>query len=163
MQLGRAIKELQDAEVELAAAFRKVGDRHAADHDVFHLCRTLAEQCDEHAAKLVPHGERYSQGLDEPPQPGAVESLLGTVRRKASETAGRLPQSGKLLLDDLRGLYLLAEECLIDWTLVLQGAKAARDRELLETAAACMNETEVQTKWLKTRLKTAAPQVLTVG
>jgi hypothetical protein len=163
MQLGRALKELHAAELALADEFRKAGQRHAADHDVFHLCHTLAEQCDEHAAKLVPHGARYSQRLDEPREPSALDSVLGAVRRTASEAAGRVPASGKLLLDDLRRLYLMAQEALIDWTIVMQGAKAARDAELLETVGTCMAETEVQGKWLKTRLKTAAPQVLTVG
>jgi hypothetical protein len=44
-----------------------------------------------------------------------------------------------------------------------QGAKAARDKELLATVAGCMEQTSVQVKWLKTRIKEASPQTLTVG
>jgi hypothetical protein len=163
MQLGRAIRELYAAELELADEFRKVGQRHRVDHDVFHLCDRLAEQCDSHASQLVPHAARYGQALEEPDEPGGWDSILGAVRRTASTMAGRMPETGLLLLDDLRRLYLMAQESLIDWTMVMQGAKAARDTELLATVTACMAETEVQGKWLKTRIKTAAPQVLTVG
>jgi hypothetical protein len=40
---------------------------------------------------------------------------------------------------------------------------ARQDKELLETVSSSLAETEVQVKWLKTRVKTAAPQVLAVG
>jgi hypothetical protein len=57
----------------------------------------------------------------------------------------------------------MAQECEIDWEMVGQGAKAARDQDLLETVTECMEQTAVQVKWLKTRIKEAAPQALTVG
>ena len=44
-----------------------------------------------------------------------------------------------------------------------QGAKAARDRDLLATASHCPEQTTVQVKWLKTPIKEASPQALTVG
>jgi hypothetical protein len=47
--------------------------------------------------------------------------------------------------------------------MVAQGAKAARDQELLGTATEGLEETTVQVKWLKTRIKEASPQTLTVG
>jgi hypothetical protein len=47
--------------------------------------------------------------------------------------------------------------------MVGQGAKAARDKELLETVTQCQEETSVQVKWLTTRIKEASPQTLTVG
>ena len=162
-ELGRAIRELHDAEVDLADAFRAAGERHAADHDVYHLSHTLAKQSEEHAAKLRPLAARYGEDLDEPGEAGVVDSVLETVRRKGSELAGRNPKAGLLLLADLRRLYLLAEECLIDATMVKQGAMARQDKELLETVSSSLAETEVQVKWLKTRIKTAAPQILAVG
>ena len=36
-------------------------------------------------------------------------------------------------------------------------------RELLAAVTESMAETEVQAKWLKTKIKTAAPQALTIG
>jgi len=46
---------------------------------------------------------------------------------------------------------------------VRQGALATRDAELLEAVTAWTAETEIQSKWLETRIKTAAPQILAVG
>ena len=163
MRLGMALKELHEAETELAEEFRTVGERHAAEHDVYHVCATMAKQCHAHAEQLRPAAARYDEELPEqdPPEPG--EGLLAGLRRKGSELTGRQPPAGVLLLRDLRRLYLMAQECEIDWVLVGQGAKAARDRELLETVTECMEQTAVQVKWLKTRIKEAAPQTLTVG
>ena len=163
MRLGMALKELHEAESALAAEFRTVGERHAAEHDIHHICATLAEQCHAHAERLRPAAARYDEQLPEQEAPASGEGLLAGLRRTGSRLTGRQPAAGVLLLHDLRRLYLMAEECEIDWTMVEQGAKAARDRELLETATACMEQTAVQVKWLKTRIKEAAPQTLTVG
>ena len=163
VRLGMALEELHEAEAALAEEFRAVGERHAAEHDVHHVCTTLARQCHAHAERLRPAAERYGEHLPErePPEPG--EGLLGGLRRKGSELTGRQPPAGVLLLRDLRRLYLMARECEIDWEMVGQAAKAARDRELIGTVTECMEQTAVQAKWLKTRLKEAAPQALTVG
>jgi hypothetical protein len=163
MRLGMTLKELYQAETELAEEFIKVGERHAAEHDVYHAGATLAKQCHSHAEQLRAAAARYDEQLPEqdPPEPG--EGLLGGLRRKSSELTGRQPPAGVLLLHDLRRLYLLASECEIDWEMVGQGAKAARDRELLGTVTECLEQTTVQVKWLKTRIKEASPQTLTVG
>jgi len=44
-----------------------------------------------------------------------------------------------------------------------QAAQAARDAELLAVVTACHEETELQVKWLTTRIKVASPQALVVG
>ena len=163
MRLGMALKELHEAETALAEELRKVGERHAAEHDVYHACATLTKQCQAQADKLRLLAERYGEQLPEadPSEPG--EGLLAGLRRKGSELTGRQPPAGILLLRDLRRLYLMAQECEIDWVMVGQGAKAARDKELLEVATGGQEETSVQVKWLTTRIKEAAPQTLTVG
>jgi hypothetical protein len=48
-------------------------------------------------------------------------------------------------------------------TAVRQAALAKRGRELLDTVSSCLDETAAQAKWLKTRIKTTAPQALTVA
>ena len=163
MRLGMALKELHEAEAELAGEFGKVGERHAAEHDVYHVSLTLAKQCHAHAEKLRAVADRYGERLPatDPLEPG--EGLLAGLRRKGSELTGRQPPAGMLLLRDLRKLYLMAQECEIGWVMVGQGAKAARDEQLLATVSECQEETTVQVKWLKTRIKEAAPQALTVG
>ncbi|MDP9293702.1 MAG: hypothetical protein M3O90_04620, partial [Actinomycetota bacterium] len=73
-------------------------------------------------------------------------------------------RSGGLgLLRDLHDLYLMATECDLAWTLVGQAAQGARDRELLDVVARCEGETAIQLKWLRTRMKQAAPQALVVA
>jgi hypothetical protein len=44
-----------------------------------------------------------------------------------------------------------------------QAALAARDGQLLETVSECHTETELQVKWLTTRIKVGAPQALVAG
>ncbi|WP_244295075.1 hypothetical protein [Micromonospora orduensis] len=67
------------------------------------------------------------------------------------------------LLRDLQDLYLMAAECDITWTVVGQAAYGARDDELLAVVRRCEGETAIQLKWLRTRMKAAAPQALVVA
>jgi hypothetical protein len=151
VQLAHYLGLLHRAQVELAAAFREVGDAHVDEADVFHLTRKLAAECDRHAEKLQPFAERY--GEDAPSEPERLHSELF----KGSRTGGLG------LLRDLHDLYLMATECDISWTLVGQAAQGARDRELLAVVRECEGETAIQLKWLKTRMKAAAPQALVVA
>ena len=67
------------------------------------------------------------------------------------------------LLRDLQDLYLMANACDIAWTMVGQAAQGARDGDLLEVVEGCEGQTAVQIKWLRTRMKQAAPQALLVA
>jgi hypothetical protein len=136
-----------------------VSAQHAAEHDVHHLCQTLAQQCDGHAEKLRPHAARYGDDPGEPSRSG-LSDVLDLLRRRASEVVGSQPPAGLLLLRDLRELYLAVQGCSITWTMVGQAAQAARDAELLALVRECHEDTEVQAKWLLTRIKEAAPQAL---
>jgi hypothetical protein len=49
------------------------------------------------------------------------------------------------------------------WTLVGQAAQGARDTDLLDVVQTAEGETATQLKWLKSRLKEAAPQALVVA
>ena len=144
-KLGDAIGRVRSTEQKLAGAFGSVAERHVADADVFHLCTLFAEQAAEHAEQLAPHAERYG---------GAA----------APQTNGGRPESGDggTLLLDLSHLFVLAQRCGIEATMVRQAALAKRDEGLLTTISACHDETATQVKWLETRIKTAAPQALTV-
>jgi hypothetical protein len=142
---------LHKAQVDLADAFRQVGHGHADEADVFHLCEKLAQQCDAHAEGLHPFVQRYGENAAEEPDRLYSELFRGT-------------RSGALgLLRDLHDLYLMACECDMAWTLVGQAAQGLRDRDLLEVVQACEGETAIQLKWLKSRLKEAAPQALVVA
>ena len=66
-------------------------------------------------------------------------------------------------LRDLHDLYLASTESDICWTLITQGARGARDIELLDIATRCDGEVAVQLAWLRSKMKQAAPQALVVA
>ena len=151
MHLAHYLGLLHRAQLNLAEAFREVAGAHADEPDVEHLCRKLAAECDDHADQLAVFAERY--GEDAPDEPDRLHSELFQGPR----------QGGLGLLRDLHDLYLMATECDLAWTLVGQAAQGARDRELLAVVDRCEGETAIQLKWLRTRMKEAAPQALVVA
>ena len=163
MRLARAIRQLHRSEKDLADEYGRVADRHAVEHDVYHMCHLLAEQSQAHAERLRPFADRYGGKLRELDAPELWESFMGTVRRKNAELLGRSQKTGLLLLRDLRQLYLMAAEAEINWWMVRQAAMAARDSELAELFETCHEETWNQLKWIKTKVKEASAQVLVGG
>jgi hypothetical protein len=162
MKIDRAIQDVQQAETELAKRLRLTGERHAVEHDLFHLGHTLARRCGDHLDRLATVSGKYgvqAESVSAAESPG----LLETARHKASELLGRSELTGMLLLRDLRELYLRAQEAEITWIILIQAAKACRDAELLEVATHCHAETETCGKWLRTRIKETSPQVLATG
>ncbi|HEY7792552.1 MAG TPA: hypothetical protein VIA10_00945 [Gaiellaceae bacterium] len=162
MKIGPLLARLHELETDFAEELRALGERHAADHDVFHQCHTFALQCERHAAALQPVAARYGEDVGDE-GPGFWSGLLESARRTASASLGRVPESSLLLLRDLRTLFLQAEECSITWVMAGQAAQAARDQELLDVVRTCHQETEIQVKWFVTRIKVASPQALVVG
>jgi hypothetical protein len=142
---------LHKAQSDLADGFREVAGSHADEVDVFHICRRLAAQCDAHAQALAPFLDRYGDGA--PDQPDRLHAVIFQGSR----------EGGLGLLRDLQDLYLMAAHCDITWTLVGQAAKGLRDADLIELVTANESETAVQLKWLRTRMKQAAPQALLVA
>jgi hypothetical protein len=151
MHLANYLGYLHRAELDLAEGFRKVGEAHAEEADAYHTYNTLAEQCEAHAQKLQPFVERYGEEAPEEPE-NLYHELFDETR-----------SGGLGLLRDLHDLYLMANACDISWTMIGQAAQGAWDRELLETVNTCEGQTAIQIKWLKTRMKQAAPQALLVA
>ena len=151
MNLAHYLGLLHRAQIDLAAAYREVAEGHRDEVDVFHLCSRLARQCDAHVERLRPLVDRY--GEDAPEEPDRLHSEIFRGSR----------QGGLGLLRDLQDLYLMAAECDITWTLVGQAAKGLRDEDMLSAVEACEGETAIQLKWLRTRMKQAAPQALIVA
>jgi hypothetical protein len=161
MKIEIALREAHDAETELAAELARVGERHKADHDVFHLSSTLSGWCDEHLQRLASQAARFDIELDADAADDAQsDGLLSKLREKGSELAGRRPESGVLLLHDLRDLHLAAARASLAWTVLGQGAQAISDTELLEAVTTCHPETIRTMKWTVQKLKEASPQVL---
>jgi hypothetical protein len=162
VKLDLAIREVRDAERTLAEQLNALGERHKADHDVFHITETLQRIARANLERLAPHGERYGVGVDPADAPTEHGSgLLEKAREKSAELVGRRPEPGLLLVRDLRRLHLLYAEASIDYVILGQGAQAARDRELLDAVSRCHAQTLRGMRWTVTRIKTAAPQVLT--
>jgi hypothetical protein len=159
VKLDHAIDQVQQAELDLGNELEVLAERHAAEHDVYHMGHTLAQRCVEHLERLRPIAERYeARRVDssDAMSPGPLES----VRRRASEVLATSKMSGLLLLEDLRDRYLTAQRVEIEWAILLQAAKAVRDGELVAVVSSCQEEAEGTAAWLRTRIKTGAAQVL---
>jgi hypothetical protein len=161
MKIGIAIREVAHAEQELADELLKVGERHRADHDVYHLSRQLSRWSQGHLAALEQFADRYDAKVNGGDIGRESAGPLSALREKSAELLGRRPASGMLLLRDLRDIHLLAAEASLNWTLLGQAAQAAKDAELLACVDLCHPETLRTMRWSLTKLKSAAPQVLT--
>jgi hypothetical protein len=159
-KIGSWIEQLHDAETALADDFRKVGQRHPLEPELWYGCETAAQQCDARATRLRKAAERYGERISDPHEAGLVASAMSHIRRSLGETLGQRPSSGLLMLRDLRQLYMAAEEVDFYWIGLGQVAQAKRDAELLETVDMLHRQLLTQVKWLKTRLKESSPQVL---
>lgn len=151
MHLANYLGYLRKTEINLADGLRKVGEAHAADTDIYHTANTLARQCEAHAEGLAPFVERY--GEDAPTEPDRLYHALFDQTR----------EGGLGLLRDLQDLYLMAHACDISWTMIGQAAQGARDPELLAVVESCEVQTNLQIRWVRTRMKQAAPQALLVA
>ncbi|HZO98443.1 MAG TPA: hypothetical protein VFB42_13865 [Gaiellaceae bacterium] len=161
-KVGAALEELHRAEEALADEYVQVGERLAAEHEVWYACRRFGEQCRLHADAIRPFAASHEQPL---PPAGIADGGTTTAPfwHKLAEALGRRPESGLLLLDSLRRLYLQAQEVSFHWIVAGQLAQATRDRELLAVVDELHRETLTQIKWLKTQVRQAAPQALVVG
>jgi hypothetical protein len=158
-KLAVAIRDVHHAETDLHDELLALGERHKADHDVFHLTRTLAQFAQANVAALAPHGERYGADLD-PQAANGSSSLMAGLREKTSELLGRHSEVGMVLLRDVRKLYLVACEASIDWVILGQGAQGARDEDLLAVVSSCHPQTLRTVRWATTKLKESSPQIL---
>jgi hypothetical protein len=160
--LRGALDEAHGAVEDLASAVRKLGERHAADHDVQHMSRTLGLKLDEATHALAVDGERLGASVDDvEPDAERTGGPLAGMREKTSEMLGSRPHAGALLLADLRRFLARASDASVTCIIFAQGAQAAQDAQLLSAVTAA-HETVLRThRWALTRLKTTAPQVLT--
>ena len=162
-KIGRALRELYEAEEELADEYVKVGERLAAEHEVWYGCKQFAQQCHLHAETIRGYAARFEQDLPPADDAEVGETTTAALRHKVSELLGRRPESGLLLLRSLRQLYLQAQEVSFHWIVAGQIAQAVRDGELLAVVDELHRETLTQIKWLKSQVKVASPQALAAG
>jgi histidinol-phosphate/aromatic aminotransferase/cobyric acid decarboxylase-like protein len=142
MKIGAVLAHLHELETHIAAELRAAAERHRQEQDVYHQCQTFALTVDKRIQKLQAFTERYG----------------GQAEWKTAVGEG-----SDDLLEDLRSLYLRAQEAATTWLMVSQAAKAARDEEVVTVATECHSEIDAQAKWFTTRIKTGAPQALVVA
>ena len=162
-KIGGALRELYEAEEELADEYVKVGERLAAEHEVWYGCKRFAQQCHLHADTIRAFASRFEEELPPSDDAEVGETTTAALRHKLSELLGRRPESGLLLLRSLRQLYLQAQEVSFHWIVAGQIAQATRDAELLAVVDELHRETLTQVKWLKAQVKVASPQAVVAG
>ncbi|MBB5939682.1 hypothetical protein [Streptomyces zagrosensis] len=163
------LRTLYHGESALARELVAAADRHRAEHEVHHVATDLAGWSREHVGLLARTGLDYGLDLATDAQPSAPglpfadpQRATGdrTVRDVAAEVIGPHPESGPLLLLDLRALYLTASGNFLSWEMLAQVAQARKDGRLLGLATACHPRTLRQLRWVNTQLKTLSPQIL---
>jgi hypothetical protein len=162
MKVDHAIESVTDAEQGLAKALERLAGRHAAEHDLYHLGHAQAEKATARIRRLDQFAKGYgshSTADVADPEPG----LMDTLRQQASDLMGRSTAPGLMLLADLQETYLAAQRAEIAWIILQQAARARRDTNLVSTVTSCHEECETTAKWLRTRIKVAAPQILATG
>jgi hypothetical protein len=159
-KMGILIDQLHEAEVSLRNDYRTVGERHAAEHDLWHNCHTFARQCEARAGQLREVGDRYGKDIGGPHEIEAVRRLVAQSRHAVANLVGRRPATALLMLRDLRELYVTAEGANLLWVMLGQVAQATRDVELLEMVEVLHRQLISQVKWLKTQVKEVTPQVI---
>jgi hypothetical protein len=142
VKIGPLLAHLRELETQLSTELRAAAERHREEHDVYHQCQTFALAADKRVQQLEPLARRYDG---------------------SSEWTTAVGDGSDDLLQELRTLYLRAQEVAMTWTMASQAAKALRDRELLTVATGCQPEVETQAKWFTTRIKVAAPQAIVLG
>jgi hypothetical protein len=161
--IALALKELYESEEALADAYVKLGERLASEHELWYGCKRFAQQCHLHAETIRQHAVRYGEQLPPPDDSEVGETATAPMRQRLAAALGRRPESGLLLLQALRELYVAAHEVSFHWLLAGQIAQAARDPELLAVVDELHRENLTQIKWLKSQAKEAAPQALVAG
>lgn len=137
-------------ENELARSFLVIANRHERDSEMRDGCKQMAEWSQALVDELEPFVERY----------GKKRSTDAEHVRSALFHGPRFGGMG--LLRDAQDLALLAEDVKLGWTAIEEAAPELRDPELEAIAKEAKAKTQRQIAWLETRIKTTAPNALTI-
>ncbi|MFI5519968.1 hypothetical protein [Streptomyces platensis] len=152
---------LHHGERDLAEELTAAAQRHRTEHEVYHVGTDLAAWSMQHTQLLNETAADYGLNLASPPDAASSDGMLATLRPRASEMVGHLPEPGLLLLRDLRQLHLAAAENSLHWEMLAQAAQATKDDRLLGLSSTCHPQTLRQMRWTNTLIKTLSPQILT--
>jgi hypothetical protein len=157
-KLPLVLRELHRSETSLARDLLALADRHRVDHEVFHVARDIARWSQIHVRKLAEVSARYRTKLN--PSPRWEIPATGVLSRRVSTALRRRPETGLLLLADLRRVHRKAAGVSLDWELLAQAAQAMKERPLLDLAQDCHPQTLRQMRWANAHLKVTSPQVI---
>ena len=151
MHIGHYIDLVHRTEIDLAKAFKLVANAHGDEVDVYQNCILLSSWSNALANNFEPIANRYTKKTDKEPD-RLTQTLLEKTRK-----------GGMALLRDLHDLYLIVTEVQVCCTILKQGATALRDEALVTICEETLRQSKRQLSWLKTRMKSAAPQTLIVA
>ncbi|MFD3619617.1 hypothetical protein ACFWWT_31150 [Streptomyces sp. NPDC058676] len=141
---------------ELAAQVEQCTPRWAA-----RICDVPAASI-EHAAEIIGGAERLLstvlQGVYQSHQATAAAVQVNNLHLVRG-MLGR-PETGLLLLYDLRELHLAATRNSLHWEMLAQAAQATSDDRLLGLAGSWHPRTLRQMRWTNTMIKELSPQLL---
>jgi hypothetical protein len=157
-KLPLVLRELHRSETGLARDLLAAADRHKADHEVFHVARDVAGWSKIHVRRIAEAGRAHGLRLD--PEPRWTLPVVGGLAQQVAGALRRRPETGLLLLADLRRLHRKAAGVSLDWELLAQAAQAMKKRDLLELAQACHPQTLRVVRWANAHLKEVSPQVI---
>ncbi len=157
MKLKLPIRDLHRSERELAHQLNVIAARHHSNRDIHHLAHDLAGWSQRHLSALAEHGRDHGLRLSAESGTGA---LTGFVKLRIGGKLLHRHRPSLLLVADLRRTHLLAAGTLLDWELLAQGAKVARDEKLVALASRCHPETLIQMRWANAMLKELSLQIL---
>jgi formylmethanofuran dehydrogenase subunit D len=149
--VGTYLGLLADSEGEIADAFETIAEHHSDEPDIQQMCTLLAAWSRQHGSAIRSIMNRFGE---------EARNEDRRVRRTIFQGPRR---RGLALVRDLHDLYLLVVDAQLCWTVLLQSAHALHDKDLEVAAQQLGGETDGQLAWLKTRIKQAAPQALTVS
>jgi hypothetical protein len=151
MNVAQYISLVYRAEQKLADAFERVATQHSLEPDVLQICKKFTAWCHDHVENIKKLTDRYGDEKDDEP-----EDIYDALFDK--------PRMGAMgLLRDLHGLWLLANEVKLCWTILHQAAQALHDEELEMSCLQFGDQTNRQVAWLLTKIKQSAAQVLVVA
>lgn len=151
MQVGSYVQLVRATEEDLGQAYIAVGRRHAAELDIEHPCELFAEWSQENSREIQPFVKKYRS------------SSSSEAGKLYHDLFNRQSKDSLALLRDLHHLWLMAQEAHISWTVLLQTATALRDEELKALCQNALERNHRQLIWLRTRIKSGAPQTLIAG
>lgn len=111
-----AIEHRHHGENEIHEQLLRLAERHRAEHEVHYVARDLAAWSREHVQRIADAAERFGGKLS--PNLYQPSGMVERVRAVTSNITARQPQSGVLLLEDLRALYLRASDNSLGWEML---------------------------------------------